>query len=237
MRPLNFPRPTLPAALLLGFLLSGCGDDDPIEPGNPQDISVSIAPQSVTMLQGESATVTATVVSTGGYDETVTLFAEDAPGGVAISTEAVDAGAGTATLEIDASVIATIGTETITVTATGPGVSSASTTFDLTVQSAGGFALAVDPAVVGMTLGDTARATVGIARIPPFDGPVELAVAGGPAGLEATFDSTVVAGDSTFLTLVSDTALANEGRYTLIVRGLGEGVSGDLIGFLVTIVR
>lgn len=226
----------LVTALLLSAAVAAC-DDEPTSPGNPQDISITVSPGSVTMLQGEMATLSATLASTGGYTETITVFAEDAPGGVSVSQETVDGGAGTATLEIDASVIANVGTSTVTVTATGPGVSSTSTTFDLTVESAGGFALAVDPAVVGMTLGDTARATIGIARIAPFAGPVELAIAGGPSGLTTTLDSTTVAGDSTFVTLVADTAVANEGRYTLIVRGLGEGVSGDLVGFLVTLVR
>ena len=224
-------------ALLLTLAVAACDDDDPTDPGRPQDISITVAPAAVTILQGEMATVTVTLESTGGYTETVTVFAENAPGGVGISQETIDGGAGTATIEIDASVIADIGTTTITVTATGPGVSSTSTTFDLTVESAGGFALAVDPAVVNLTLGDSARATIGIARIAPFDGPVELAIAGGPDGLTKTLDSTMVGGDSTFVSLVADTAVANEGRFTLIVRGLGEGVSGDLIGFLVTIVR
>lgn len=230
-------RPALFAlAALIAGTLTAC-DDDPVEPGNPQDISIAVSPASVTMRQGEASSVMVSVASTGGFAETVTVFAEDAPGGVSISTEAVDGGAGTATLDIDASVVSDIGTSTITVTATGAGVASTSSTFDLTVESAGGFALTVDPTVVNLTLGGSGVATIGIARLAPFTGPVELAVAGGPDGLTTTLDSTVVGGDSTFVTLVADTALANEGRYNLLVRGLGEGISGDIIGFLVTIVR
>jgi len=230
-------RPVLLAATTLAATgLTAC-DDDPVEPGNPQDISIAVNPATVTMRQGETASVEVTLESTGGFTEAVTIFAEDAPGGVGISTETVDGGAGTATLDIDASVVSDIGTSTITVTATGPGVSSTSSAFDLTVETAGGFALTVDPAVVNLRVGGSGVATIGIGRIPPFTGPVQLDVAGGPAGLTSTLDSTLVAGDSTFLTLVADTALANEGRYTLLVRGLGEGVSGDIIGFLVTIVR
>jgi len=235
----RFPhrRPALFAlAALVAGTLTAC-DDDPVEPGNPQDISIIVTPASVTMNQGEIASLDVVLESTGGFTETVTVFAEDAPGGVSISTKTIDGGAGTATLDIDASVVSDIGTSTVTVTATGPGVASTSTSFDLTVQSAGGLALTVDPAVVNLTLGGSDVATIRIGRIAPFTGAVELAVAGGPEGLSMTLDSMMVEGDSTFLTLAADTALANEGRYTVIVRGLGEGVSGDLIGFLVTIVR
>jgi hypothetical protein len=221
----------------VGLVVAACGDDDPVEPGNPQDISITVSPSAVTLAQGQETDLTVTLESTGGYTETVTVFVEDAPAGVSGSTETIDGGSGTTTLTLDASLVASIGTGTVTVTATGPGVASASTTSTVEVTYAGGLALSVDPNPVGMTLGGTETATVGIARFAPFTGPVELAVGGAPEGLTVTLDSTLVAGDSTVMTLVADTALALEGRYTLLVRGLGEGVSGDLVGFLVTIVR
>ncbi len=226
-----------PVILLASLLLVACDDDDPVEPGDPQDITISVSPGALTISQGEEATVEVTLESTGGYTETVTVFAEKAPSGVTVSTEAIDGGSGSATLELEASVVAAVGSSDVVVTATGPGVASTSTILSLDVTSAGGFALGVAPNPVGMTLGGTSIATVGIARIAPFAGPVELAVGGAPDGLSTQLDSTLVAGDSTFITLVADTALALEGRYTLLVRGLGEGVSGDIVGFLVTIVR
>jgi hypothetical protein len=234
------PAPAVRATVSLlaaALLFASCDDDNPVEPGNPQDISITVSPTTVTLPQGQETDLTVTLESSGGYTETVTVFVEDAPDGVSVSTETIDGGAGTTTLTLDASVVASIGTGTATVTATGPGVASASTTFTLEVTYAGGLALSVDPNPVGMTLGGTETATVGIARLAPFSGPVELAVGGAPEGLTVTLDSTLVAGDSTVMTLVADTALALEGRYTLLVRGLGEGVSGDLVGFLVTIVR
>jgi hypothetical protein len=229
---LRFPL----SLLALGLAVASC-DDDPVEPGPPQDISITVSPDQVSVPQGQETELTVALESTGGYSETVTVLVESAPSGVTASTETIDGGSGTATLTLDASLVAAIGTSTVTVTATGPGVSSASTAFELEVTYAGGLALSVTPNPVSMTLGGTEVATVGIARLEPFDGPVELAVGGAPDGLSVTVDSTVVAGDSTFMTLVADTALALEGRYTLLVRGLGEHVSGDLVGFLVTIVR
>jgi hypothetical protein len=224
------------ATIVASFAQVAC-DDDPVTPGNPQDISISLNPDAITLLQGDEASVTVTLESTGGFEETVTLFAEDPPNGVAISTETIDGGSGMATLDIDVGVFAEKGSASITVSATAPGVATASTTFDLTVSASGGFALTVSPNPVGMVLGDTATATIGIGRTPPFSGPVNLAVAGVPALLTATLDSMTVAGDSAILTLVADTALALEGRYTLIVGGSGDGVADELTGVLVVIVR
>lgn len=228
------PRSTALRSLVVALALTAC-DNDPVRP--PSALSLSLTPNDVTFRQGQNTTLTATVASAGGYSETVTVSAEDPPRGVTISSEAIDGGAGTATLEIDASVIAEVGSKIVTVRATGPGVASTSATFALNVESAGGFVLAVDPAAVDLKLGGVAVATIGIGRVDPFTGAVRLDVAGGPDGLTATLDSMVVGGDSTLLTLEADTALASEGRYTLLLRGLGDGVSGALEGFLVTITR
>jgi len=47
-------RPALFAlAALIASTLTAC-DDDPVEPGNPQDISIAVSPASVTMRQGEA---------------------------------------------------------------------------------------------------------------------------------------------------------------------------------------
>jgi len=237
-RPSGHASTVLLTALFISFAAAGCDDDDDSTgPGDQQDISITVSPSAVSLLQGEDGTITATLESTGGFAETATLFAEDPPNGVTISTETIDGGSGAATLDIDAGVFAETGTATITVSATGPGVATASTTFELTVTSSGGFGLSVSPNPVGMVLGDTTRATIGIGRTPPFAGPVTLAVGGAPTLLTATLDSTVVAGDSAILTLVADTALALEGRYTLILGGFGEGVADHLISLVVVIVR
>lgn len=226
------PRLVLATGLTL-VSLAACGDDDPASPGNPQDITISVSPGALTLLQGEGGSVSVSLESTGGFDESVTLLATGAPSGVEVDGAVIDGGSGTATLGVSTTPQAETGVATVTVTATGIGVAAATATFDVTINRSGGFTLAAVPNPVNMTRGTTETATVGIARIEPFVGPVSLTIGNAPAGLSATLDSASVGGDLATVTLVADSSLT--GSYTVFVEGTGSNVENEAIAIFVNI--
>ena len=124
----------LPLAMIMLAAAAAC-DDEPTAPENPQDISITVAPASLTLDQGESSTLTVTLTSTGGYTGNVLVAAENSPDGVVIEGATIEGGAGSAELDIVIADNALLGTANISIRAIGPGVSETSTTLSLTVQA------------------------------------------------------------------------------------------------------
>jgi hypothetical protein len=129
-------RSVLPTLVIVGALsLAGCADNDPVDPGNPQDISITVDPTSLTVSQGEESSVTVTLTSTGGYTNDVIVIAENSPDGVLIEGATIEGGSGSAVLDIYVASGALLGTANIGIRAIGFGVSETSTVLAMTVAA------------------------------------------------------------------------------------------------------
>lgn len=218
----RFPTLLLLAALPLW---AACDDDDDNGTGPTPSIEISAAPGVVTIAQGEDGAVTVTLTRSGGFDGPVDLAASDLPEGVTATSPTIASGETQADVTFSAAADAAVGTGTVTIEATGTGVTSATTEVDVEVTETAtpGFGLTFDPTAVSINQGGTGSATIQIARTGGFEGAVDLAVSGEPAGLTATLGSESVEGDETTLDLEAAADLATD-TYTLTLTGSGADV-------------
>ncbi len=117
-------------------LLAACSSDDsriPVDPDVPQ-IAISGGRQ-ITVLRGESASAQVMITRTGGFTGPVTIVVTGAPAGVTVSADpdVLPGSLATTTLTFSAVPTAASGSVDISVSASGPGVSAASTLFQLNV--------------------------------------------------------------------------------------------------------
>lgn len=124
----------LPLAMILLTAATAC-EDEPTAPENPQDISIIVAPTSLTLAQGESGIITVTLTSTGGYTGNVLVAAENSPDGLVIEGATIEGGSGAAELDVIVGDNALLGTANVSIRAIGPGVSETSTTLSLTIEA------------------------------------------------------------------------------------------------------
>ncbi|WP_234326883.1 M28 family metallopeptidase [Streptomyces sp. NRRL S-337] len=103
------------------------------------DFSLTATPASGSVAPGESLTATIATQTTSGSTQTVALSASGAPAGVTVSFSpgSVTSGA-SSTMTVAAAASTTPGTYPLTVTGTGSGSVSHTTSFSLTVKGAGG---------------------------------------------------------------------------------------------------
>lgn len=122
--------------LLLSAAVACDDDDDPVAPTG--SVSVSLAPATLTVPAGQTATAETSVEREGTFDGTVELEVEGAPTGItwdfAPSTIESDATTTMLLLTVDAATPA--GTYTLTIRAQGEDVSDATTTVSVTVSPA-----------------------------------------------------------------------------------------------------
>ncbi|MGO9516897.1 MAG: choice-of-anchor tandem repeat GloVer-containing protein, partial [Candidatus Korobacteraceae bacterium] len=125
----------------------GCGVVFEITPSlGSQNFTVSAAPSSLTILQGNQGTSTITTTISGGFSGAITLSASGAPSGTTVSfnPDPIPApGAGTSTMTITVGSSTPVGTYPITVTGNGGGIQQ-NTTVTLTVISPTAWAIGFD---------------------------------------------------------------------------------------------
>ena len=128
-------------------VVAGCGSSDGPggDPGPNPTISISVTPSSLTVVQGGSGSVSASITRGGGFTGTVNIVTEGAPAGVTAAVSNVTTSgtttSGTVTVSVPTSVAP--GTYTLTVRASGSGVTDATTTFSLTVTALPAIALTI----------------------------------------------------------------------------------------------
>jgi hypothetical protein len=160
-------------------------------------IAIAATPATVSIAQGTTTPVTATVniTRTGGFAGAVTLAATGQPAGLTVTPSAATT-TNSGTLSITATPAVATGTYPVTVTATGTGVANATTTLNVTVTAAvqvGGVTITVSPTTVSLPQGGAATSTVTIARTGGFTGPVDISVTGLPTNVTATIASSLLA--------------------------------------------
>ncbi len=202
---------TIVPVVAAALVTASCGSDDTTGPPENPAITVAVSPTSVTLDPGSSETVDLTITRTGGFTGAVTVSASGLPTGVSASDVAIASGATTGTLTLNASPGADAGTATATLTASGTGVTSQTASLSVTVNEAapaGGFTLSVNPSPLSVQAGDSATATVKVARTGSFTGAVDLSVSGLPTGLTASFSPASVTDSTSTLTLEADSSVS-----------------------------
>jgi hypothetical protein len=230
----RFPTRSLTVALglALAFGLAGCSDDDnggPTEPDPEPAISLTLAPGSRTITQGESAPFEAVITRIDGFEGVVTVAVSGAPDGVTVTPDpaSIDAGATRVEITLDVAADADPGATDLTVTASGSGVTDQTETFQLQVEEAPAppdpdYDLSLDPSTIEISQGTSGTVTVNVNRIAGFDETVTLAVDSPPSGMAATFDPADVTGDASTLTL-DVPASAATGSVSITVQGTSTG--------------
>ena len=220
------------AGLAAAFVL-GCGSDGPS--GNDGSIQVAIAPPSLSLPQGASGSVTASLTRGGGFEGEVTLAISGLPTGVTTTITPPQLSGTTVSATVGVTVASNVatGTYTATITATAQGVGQATATYQLTVTAAGDFALAVAPTTRTIVAGASSSATVGINRA-GFPGAVALTLLNPPAGITGAFDPTPATTDASAL-VVSVAANVTPGTYPLTIQGTATGPAARTTTFTVTV--
>lgn len=130
-----------------------------------------------------------------------------------------------ATMTVDVGTAARPGTYTLTVVASGGGVTRESR-FTLTVQVAPDYSLEAAPAAITVRQGATGTVTVNVRRNETMRDPVDLTVEGAPTGVRVTVDPTRVPADRASATLRIEVGPTVEAKdYTLTIRGRATGIA------------
>src|SRR5690606_22837805 len=136
-------------------------------------LSIAVAPDTVDLTRGATATATVNVTRGGGFEGAVAVGREGLPAGVTASTLTVAAGANSGQVALTATASAAQGVHAVTARGTGEGVSAATDAFHVSVHDAepqGSIGLSFSPSSVEVTQGQTATATVEITRGGGFEG-------------------------------------------------------------------
>lgn len=219
-------------AALLGLLLLLASAGALIAAANnpKPGITVQISPASQSVQQGQGASYTVSLTSTGGFTGAVNLTA-GLPSGAAgtFSPASVTLNSGStanATLNVSTAATTPAGTNTLTITGTSGKVSGsvdASLTVNYKMSTA--YSVAATPDSVTVPPGATAVYTLQLTRN-NFSSAVSFSVLGGlPAGATATFSPNPVTGNSTTLQ-VATTAASVNGSYNLYLVGTGKDSAG-----------
>ncbi len=195
----------------------------------------SVSPSSVTLVQGGSAqTVTVNLTATN-YTGSVTLTNTTLPSGVtATYTQPGTGTSGSISLQAASSAALVTG-QTITITASGSGVSSVTATFNLTVSAPASIAISsVSPSSVTLIQGGSSQsATVNLTRSNYTDS-ITLSIVTLPSGVTATYTQPGT-GNSGSMSLQAASNAALVSGQTVTVMAGGSGASSVSATFSLTV--
>jgi uncharacterized membrane protein len=221
-------RPIVLLATLSPLVLAaGCssGGGDNITDNKNPTITVAVNPTSASVEQGASTDVSVTVTGGGGFTGSATISVQGAPSGVTGTVSNVQSSNGNTTATVTIAVGASVAADnySLTIHATGSGVSPDDATFSLTVTAAPAYELSATPASLAIGQGGEGTTDIAITRT-NFTDDVTLAVEGAPGGVSGSFDTNPVSGDAATLTLAVDDTVTT-GTYTLTIRGTATGLA------------
>jgi uncharacterized membrane protein len=229
-------RVVLPIALALGLgFVSACGESEGTGPGSTGAITIEISKTSLSIVQGGSDVLTATITRSGGFTGSVTITTEGAPAGVTASVSNVTTSGSTTTGTITVAVAASVapGSFSLTVKASGTGVSEVTKALSLTVTAIPAIGLSLTGSPLSVVQGASGSVTVNLTRT-NFTGAVNLTIEGAPQGVTGTFNPASVSGTTSTLTIQVGASVA-VGSYNLTVRAAGEGVTAQTAPLVLTV--
>ena len=221
------------AATIVALACGGDGDNGPV--GNTGSIQVVANPATLSVPQGGSGSLGATLTRVGGFTGVVTVVVTGLPTGITATVTPAQLSGTLTSATIDVIVAAPVATQTYTatITATAQGVAQATATYQLTVIAAPNYALAVTPATVSIPAGTSGGATVNIDRT-NFTGAVALALVNPPAGITGSF--APAASTTSLATLVVNVpANVTPGNYPITIQGTATGPGVKTASLTVTV--
>jgi uncharacterized membrane protein len=188
----------------------------------PNDFSISVAPDSVSAVQGSTASTTITTAVTSGSAETIALSVSGLPSGATatVSPASVSSG-GSAALTLDAGTAAP-GTYALVVTGTAAsGSHDAALGFTVVAPVLDDFSISASPSTIAVVQGGTAATTIATAVTSGNAQTVALSAAGLPAGATATISPGSVASGSSATVTIAAGASTPVGTYDVTITGTG----------------
>lgn len=202
----------------------------------PGSASLSIWPSSVSIGQGGSQQVTATLARAGGSQDPVNFTVTGQPAGVTVAVSNVQTSGvlTTATVTIDVGAAVAPGQYPLVLHGTGNGVGEVTQTFPLTVTIPS-ISLWLSSGSAYVWQGNYAYITATVSRAGGFSDSVEVTVTGLPAGVSATgyYEQTSGLVTTAYLGISVDAATV-PGVYALVVHATGRGVSEATAAFTLT---
>lgn len=203
--------------------------------------TTTVTPDSLSIEQGDSASVTVSVVRSGGFAGAISGTVSGLPSGVTASALSIAAGAtsGTLTVAVDsvgapivsaltAEGASTPGSSSLVLTTSGEGVEDQVNTIPLTITAPPVPAIAVALTPDSLTLAPGAQGTssLNVTRSGGFAGDVtlQLVTATVPLGVTVTLQTESAAGDTAMIT-VAVGAQAPPGTYPIEIDAMGSGVT------------
>ncbi len=235
-------RRFLASALALSAVACGGSADSGtvVIPPTPV-ITLSANTSAVTVTAGTSTTTTLTVARSGGFTGDVALAATGVPTGVTIAFNpaSITASATTSVMTIAVGSTAVAGTNSITVSASGTGVTTKTITVALTVPTTAptpAITLTAGASALTAVAGTSGTVPLTITRVGSFTSDVALAATGLPAGVTAAFaPATLTAGatSSTLTLTVAAGTAATTG--SVVVTASGTGVTAQTATIALTV--
>ncbi|HUF25547.1 MAG TPA: hypothetical protein VMM18_01100 [Gemmatimonadaceae bacterium] len=194
-------------------------------------IGITLGSSALSLVQGQSGTVSVDVSRSGGYSGAVTFSISGQPAGVtAAFNPASVSGTTGSVLTLSAAATTAPGTYTISVTGSGTGVSNASAALTLTVSAAPpsqsiGLLVRADNNEVWVVQGQSKTWEVIVTRNGGFAGTVDLTSEGLPSGVTAQFVPPAIDANTAGGALIfTATAGAAEGTTNVTIRARAAGV-------------
>lgn len=219
------------ACLASALLVSGTGcgttTDEHGGLGPAPTIAISLSTNVLTIPQGGSQDLNATITRTG-FTGAIVIETEGAPAGVTAAASGISTSGSITTGTVTVSVAASVapGSYNLTVRASGSGVTSVTqgVTLIVPVPPTPVITLALSTGSQGVDQGASgAPITVSLTRASAPD-PITLTLEGAPPGLIGIFNPAPVTGTSATLTLTAGGAVP-EGVYNLTVRASTPGAA------------
>ena len=226
-------RCLLAITILGAIVFGGCGgsDDNGGTTTLTPAISIALSASSLSVVQGTAGNITVNLTRTGGFSGDVSIAVTGLPTGATVSSATIASGAASATLTFAVAATTATGASTVTINATGTGVTTASATLALTVTAAavtGNYTLTASPAAPSIAQGGAATVVITVNRTGGFAGAVALSVTGAANGLTAALSTPSTTGTTDTLTLTAS-ATATVGAQTLTVKGTVAGLTDQTV--------
>jgi hypothetical protein len=193
-----------------------------------------VNPSSITLVQGGGAQSVTVNLTRTNYTGSVTLSTSTLPSGVtATFTQPGTGNSGRITLKA-ASNATLVNNQTITITASGSGVSSVTATFSLTVNPPSIAISSVNPSSITPVQGGSAQSvTVNLTRS-SYTGSVTLSTSALPSGVTATFTQPGT-GNSGSISLKAASNATLVSTQTITITASGSGVASATATFSLTV--
>ncbi len=230
-------RRVLAIATLIAFAACG-GSDSGGTPTDPQgNFSFAIAPTTLSLQQGQSGTVTASLTRTGGFTGAVTGSVQGLPNGVILTPLNIASGSNSADITVNVGATVAPGSYPIAVSGQASGIAPKTVTLTLTVTAApqADYTAALNPAALTVTPGAQGNSAIAITRSGGFAGGLSFALQGNPpTGMIVTLPATPVAGNEATVTVAVGAQVA-AGSYPLTINVTGTGVPARTLTLTVTV--